>query len=266
MRVWNRRPAPVRKPHFNDDCSRSEFEQRPSVISTPIPTRTWPPPAVSVAAQFAAQYAERMRFRHSHCLLPTAILLLLPISIRSDTAKPTDSAELMQIYEADQKDRKAQLGGVDWKVVGPRDTGRRKRVRELIDKGVVRTGKDYERAAMVFQHGDTPEDILFAHVLAVAALGKGNAEARWLAAASLDRYLHRLGQPQVFGTQFTNKDVSTNEGWTMEPYNRQLLAPSLLDVNCVPDRDHQSQMLNAVRRGEEPPAPKHQPCAESSGK
>jgi hypothetical protein len=154
---------------------------------------------------------------------------------------------------------------VDWTVVGPRDAARRKRVRELIEQGGARTGKDYERAAMVFQHGDTPEEILFAHVLAVTALGKGNAGARWLAAASLDRYLHRLKQPQVFGTQFTNNDVSTQDGWTMEPYNRELLAPSLLEANCVPDREHQAQMLNAIRRGEEPPAPKRKPCATLPG-
>jgi hypothetical protein len=169
---------------------------------------------------------------------------------------------LKQIYEADQKDRHAPAGEVDWKVVGPRDSARRKRVRELIDQSGVRTGKDYERAAMIFQHGDTPEDIILAHVLAVTALGNGNPGARWLAAASLDRYLHRCGQPQIFGTQFTNKEVSTKEGWTMEPYNRQLLAPSLLEANCVPDRGHQAEMLNAIRRGEKPPAPKRKPCAE----
>jgi hypothetical protein len=202
-----------------------------------------------------------MRSWYSHSLLAAVILALLPIGIRSNAAEPTDSVELMQIYEADQKDREAPVSGVDWKVVGPRDASRRKRVRELIDQSAVGTGKDYERAAMVFQHGDTPEDILFAHVLAVTALGKGNAGAQWLAAASLDRYLHRLKQPQIFGTQFTNKDVSRQDGWTMEPYNRGLLAPSLLDANCVPHREHQAEMLNAIRRGEEPPDPQRKPCA-----
>ena len=38
----------------------------------------------------------------------------------------------------------------------------------------------------------------------------------------------------------------------MEACNRQLLAPSLLKANCVPDREHQAEMLNAKRRGEEP--------------
>jgi hypothetical protein len=205
-----------------------------------------------------------MRYRSVHPLIAVVFFLLSPGS--SQATELIDNAELKRIYEADQKDRDGSFGAVDWTVVGPRDATRRKRVRELIDSESVRTGKDYERAAMVFQHGDTPEDILFAHVLAVTALGKGGVGARWLAAASLDRYLHRLGQPQVFGTQFTNKDLSSKEGWTMEPYNRQLLAPSLLVANCVPDREHQGLMLTAVRRGEEPLAPKRQPCSEASRK
>ena len=206
-----------------------------------------------------------MRACYSHCLLSAAVLVLLPISTRSDAAEPTDSVELTQIYDADQKDRETSLRGVDWKVIGPRDAARRQRVRVLIDQGALRTGKDYERASMVFQHGDTPEDILFAHVLAVTALGKGDSDARWLAAASLDRYLHRIKQTQIFGTQFTNQDASRQQGWTMEPYNRQLLAPSLLEANCVPDREHQAEMLNAIRRGEEPPEPKRKPCVKSPG-
>lgn len=199
-------------------------------------------------------------------MLAGAVMIFVAIGVRVEAAEPPDTAEMMQIYEADQKDRNAPVGGVDWKVVGPRDAARRKRVRELIDEGGLRTGKDYMRAAMVFQHGDTPKDILFAHVLAVTALGKGDASARWIAAASLDRYLHRLGRPQVFGTQFTNKEVSKKDGWTMEPYDRQLLAPTLLEANCVPDRNHQTEMLNAIRQGKEPPAPKRKPCVESSGK
>ena len=177
-----------------------------------------------------------------------------------------DSIELKKIYDEDQGDRNPRTGAVDWKAVGPRDAARRRRVRELIEHNGVRTGKDYERAAMVFQHGDTPEDILLAHVLAVTAIGKGNKDARWLAAAALDRYLHRLGQSQIFGTQFTNKDVSKADGWTMEPYNRELLAPVLLEANCVPDRGHQAKMLDAVRQGKEPPAPQRPPCAESDGR
>jgi hypothetical protein len=192
--------------------------------------------------------------------------MLPAIGVPTEAAEPEDSTELKQIHDADQKDREAPVAAVDWKTVAPRDAARRKRVRELIEQGRVQTGKDYERAAMVFQHGDTPEDILLAHVLALTSLGKANPGARWLAAASLDRYLHRLKQPQIFGTQFTNNDVTGPEGWTMEPYNRQLLSPPLLDANCVPDREHQTETLNAIRRGEEPPSPRRKPCAASTSK
>jgi hypothetical protein len=113
------------------------------------------------------------------------------------------------LYEADQKDREGPVTqSIDWTTVSARDAERRNRVREIIKSGRVRTGKDYERAAMVFQHGSTPDDILMAHVLAVTALGRGNTDARWLAAAALDRFLHHVKQPQVFGTQFGGRKGS----------------------------------------------------------
>lgn len=197
---------------------------------------------------------------YSRRLIAQAIFMFLPLVCRGDAAAPPDNPEMASIYTADQADREPSPGEIDWTAVAPRDAIRGKRVREMIAQGALRTGKDFERAAYVFQHGETPEDILLAHVLAVTALGKGNKKARWLAAATLDRYLHRRKQPQVFGTQFVNHDTSKPDGWTMEPYNRELLAPGLLEANCVPDREHQTKMLDAVRRGEEPGAPKRKPC------
>ena len=62
---------------------------------------------------------------------------------------------------------------------------------------------------MIFQHGTKPEDYLLAHVLATAALRKGGAPlAPGLVAATLDRYLQSIGQPQVFGTQFLSVGYS----------------------------------------------------------
>lgn len=165
------------------------------------------------------------------------------------------------MYEADQKDREGPIAqSIDWTAVSARDAERRNRVRELIKSGRVRTGKDYERAAMVFQHGSTSDDILMAHVLAVTALGRGNTDARWLAAATLDRFLHQVKQPQVFGTQFGRKD---GHPWTMEPYNQTLIDARVREDNCVPDHDHQARALDAVNKGEEPPPPKRVPCADA---
>jgi hypothetical protein len=187
------------------------------------------------------------------------IFVLVSDTKAADTS--TDNAELKQIYEADQKDREAPLGkALDWETIGPRDTARRKRVRELIDQRGLNTGKDYERAAMVFQHGEGSDDVLLAHVLAVTAIGKGDMDARWLAAAALDRFLQRVGQPQVFGTQFSYKTENGQQMWTMDPYNRSLIGPNLRDANCVPDQEHQAESLNALSKGEEPTAPKKRPC------
>jgi hypothetical protein len=175
---------------------------------------------------------------------------------------PRNNAELKQIYDADQSDREGKIGApVDWEKISPHDAARRKRVRELLDAGAVVTGKDYELAAMVFQHGDGTDDILFAHILAMTAMGKGDKDARWLAAASLDRFLQRAGQPQVFGTQFNyTQNPNGSQLWTMDPYNRTLVSSALRAANCVPDQTHQASVLDAFKRGEEPQPPSNPPC------
>jgi hypothetical protein len=53
---------------------------------------------------------------------------------------------------------------------------------------------------MVLQHASTPEDYLLAHELCVVAIFKG-VDARWLAAASEDRFLLSIKRLQRFGTQ-----------------------------------------------------------------
>jgi hypothetical protein len=50
------------------------------------------------------------------------------------------------------------------------------------------------------------EDFLLAHEFCVVALAKGEKEARWLAAATEDRFLMNLGRPQRFGTQYRSAD------------------------------------------------------------
>lgn len=169
-----------------------------------------------------------------------------------------DNPELKEIYSVDQSDRMAKV--IDWPKILPRDKARRDRVRQMLDQGLVGSGKDFERAAMVFQHGDGSDDILMAHVLAVTAIGKGNLDARWLAAAALDRFLHRVGQPQVFGTQYTK---NAGQPWSMEPYNRSLIGAAVRDANCVPHQDDQLARLNSLIKDEEPRPPARQPCADS---
>jgi hypothetical protein len=55
---------------------------------------------------------------------------------------------------------------------------------------------------MILQHGDVADDYLLAHELCVAAIIKGDARGKWLAAASEDRFLMNINRPQRFATQF----------------------------------------------------------------
>jgi len=119
----------------------------------------------------------------------------------------SNNAELSRLYDEDQADRKPAEGKpIDWSVVAPRDRLRESRAKELYKSGALRTGKDYHRAAMVLQHAHQPDDFLLAHEFCVAALAKGERDARWLAAATEDRFLMNIGRPQRFGTQYRSSD------------------------------------------------------------
>jgi hypothetical protein len=114
-----------------------------------------------------------------------------------------DNEELARLYNEDQGDREPAGGKpINWAIVGPRDRAREARVKALFESGEIRSGKDYHRAAMVLQHAATPDDYLLAHEFCVVALAQGEREARWLAAATEDRFLMNIDRPQRFGTQY----------------------------------------------------------------
>jgi hypothetical protein len=85
--------------------------------------------------------------------------------------------------------------------------------------------------ALIFQHGSTPDDFLLAHTLAMIAVAKGDNSAQWIGAATLDRYLHSIGKPQIYGTQFSSDSKSNS---SQESFNRDLIADSLRRQLGVP--------------------------------
>jgi hypothetical protein len=151
---------------------------------------------------------------------------------RSPTEAEASSPELAAIFAADQADRQAGRN-TDWKIVEPRDKARRARVRQMLDEGLLHSADDYHRAAFVFQHGDKPDDFLLAHVLAMAAQGKGHPGAGWIAMATLDRYLQNVGRAQVLGTQYVNVEGG---GTTKGLYDDALIPDSLRLALGVPTR------------------------------
>ena len=148
-----------------------------------------------------------------------------------------DSPEMKRIVDADQADRKDGLH-TDLSVVGKADEARRQATATLLRDGKLHTGHDYESAALVFQHGGSPDDFLLAHTLAMVAISKGQSGAVWIASATLDRYLQNIHQPQIFGTQFhtTGKEPSTQE-----PYNRGLVSDALRGQLGVPSQAEQEK-------------------------
>jgi hypothetical protein len=172
-----------------------------------------------------------------------AALTLLPSVYEQENAtqrpsgKPT--SELRRLYEEDQKDRTDEAG----------DARRRAQVRDLIRAGKVESGEDYYYAAFIFQHGQKPRDYLFAHVLAVTAVSKGFHGAVWLSAATLDRYLHSIRQPQVFGTQFGSLyDSSDDQG----SYDKAMLSDAQRRDWCVAPVSVQMKILSSIKAGKTP--------------
>jgi len=113
-----------------------------------------------------------------------------------------DNERLRLLYEADQG---ARTGGkIDWAIVSREDKERRAEVLAIMSGNGLRTSADYFHAAMVFQHGETADEIRTAYGLAwlASVLDPGNKDALWLSAAAWDRVMMREDMPQWYGTQF----------------------------------------------------------------
>lgn len=160
--------------------------------------------------------------------------------------RPTN-AEMTAIFDADQAARR-DPAHIDWKKVGAEDDARRKRTQELLDTGALASGDDFYHAAFLFQHGGEPADYLKAHLLATVAVARGKPAATWIAAATLDRYLQSIKQPQVLGTQF----LTPAGGHTsQEPYDRALVPDSVrqaLGVPATADQEVQRQRYDDMHK------------------
>lgn len=127
-----------------------------------------------------------------------------------------NNADLSRLHAEDQADPNRSVvdlsswpAGVALPLFPPHiadDMARQAAVDSVLAAGGARTADDFYHAAMVMQHGAPASRILRAHELTAQALelDPDHVRARWLFAASQDRYLHQheLGQPQWYGTQY----------------------------------------------------------------
>ena len=133
--------------------------------------------------------------------------------------------ELREMFVADQAERKDHLAydTPEYWQLRERDAGRRRRVNELLAEGRLTAPEDYFLAALIFQHGETLQDIWQAHELAHKAAERGATtsmgsyiDSLGLAAAALDRWLMYQGKPQKYGTQFV-PDGKRYRLWDLDP-------------------------------------------------
>lgn len=129
------------------------------------------------------------------------------------------NAEVFVAFLNDQLDRGS--GSEEVSKVLKKDADRRRIVHLSIGGHFLRTPDDYYHAAMVMQHGTTPEDLALARDLAKRAtdIDPAHSNARWLYAAATDRYLQRTGKPQIYGTQYRSVDGR----WTLDPFDQKAI-------------------------------------------
>ena len=126
--------------------------------------------------------------------------------------------ELLSLYQLDRQEHASQsrVNTPEYKAMRARDLQRRKRVMEIIAQKELLSAEDYFHAAWIMNHGDTPEDAYHAHNLALRASELGYRPARWLTAASYDRWLMYQGQPQKYGTNYIF-DGNRDRLWDVDP-------------------------------------------------
>ncbi len=120
-----------------------------------------------------------------------------------------DNQELLEMFEEDQASR------AENRISQEEDVARLKRVKEMLQKEVIKTPKDYYNAAMIFQHGETPEDYENANKPSEKSMEMGYSPAKWLYAASYDRWQLSKGEKyQKYGTQFRKDEEGV---WRLLP-------------------------------------------------
>jgi len=127
---------------------------------------------------------------------------------------PEVTERLKELFAADQAARQAD--SIDWERLSEEDRQRRVEVLGYLTHGRLIAPESLYYAAFIFQHGNCPDHYQLAHQLAERALDGGFDQARWIFAATLDRYLLSIGQPQKYGTQFL---VQEDGQWVLQPYD-----------------------------------------------
>jgi hypothetical protein len=191
-----------------------------------------------------------------------AALCLGSIGLSAQTTAQHPAAS--RVHQLEVEDQSENPGNTSAEEYYRHGDARRAEIRNLLAEGKITSGEDFSDAALIFQHGQTPDDFLFAHVLAVEGLIRGGSADKWIVAATLDRYLQSVNRPQVFGTQYPGDKAAGNTPKpqvdphvlniqrTQQPYDPRLLPDSMRQDFCVPDVSQQEKNLAMFNTGHKP--------------
>lgn len=194
------------------------------------------------------------------CLFGATQRSLAQASAKSRNAR--QPSRIHSLYLADQSENPGNTSEAEQYKHGD---VRRAEIRAMLDKGEVKNPQDFYDAALIFLHGRDANDFLVAHLLAVEAIIRGDNSAKWMAAATLDRYLLKAGREQVFGTQYPADPNAAKEPLkplvdphvvnltrTQAPFDQQLVPASVRKDFCVPDLMQQQKILATLNTGHYP--------------
>ena len=113
------------------------------------------------------------------------------------------SKELQVLAIEDQLDREgyATMSKFELSRMAVNDRIRRKRVGEIYGEGCFKSAKDFDAAALIFQHGDSPEHFYQSFLWSLRSVQLGDKRNTDGVAVAIDRYLVNTGHKQLFGTQ-----------------------------------------------------------------
>ena len=160
------------------------------------------------------------------------------------------SAELLRIAREDQADREGPVDSIDWNKVMPRDLARRIKVASIFAEGCFKSAADYASAAIVFQHGTAADHFYQTFIWANKAVQLGDESQRWLTAAGIDRYLVKIGQKQLFGTQFSKDPTEIAKGaagkWCLQPVEPSFPEPRRIEFIKRNLKDNTAHVLKGI--------------------
>lgn len=197
-------------------------------------------------------------------LTPAVAVLCLGSMGLSQQYTPPATATVSRVHQLEMEDQSENPGNISAEDYYRHGDARRTEIRKLLAEGKIVSGEDFSDASLIFQHGQTPDDFLFAHILAMEALIRGGSADKWIAAATLDRYLQSVNQPQVFGTQYPGDKSGPNTPKpqvdphvlniqrTQKPYDMKLLPESVREDFCVPNVSQQQKNLEIFNTGHRP--------------